>query len=705
MAIIAVYIAYLQLKHTPRLPKEQQSEKVMEETERLGQSAKAGDSAKSKVIHNLPPRGEFIGRDKEKERVFEGLTSAYPLIAVEGLGGMGKTALAREMAWQCVEGNKEKAESILPSFEAVVWTQDQDGKLTLNEVLDTIVRVLGYSYILPLPPDEKRLEVNKRLQEKPCLIIVDNFETICEDAIVDFVTRIPEPPSKVLITSRERLLRGAWAISLGRMEKGDAFLLIRSEGKRLGLAALENAEVGRLSAFYEATGGNPLAIRLATGQIKDAGLSLDEVLERLATADEEEIFDTIFQRNWHDLLASDDYSKHVLMTMTFFSTTASKEAIEAGSDVHHAYLRAAIKRLVELSLVDVSGELDEKLQRFQLHTLTRAFVRKEMKKVHEIGVAVNERLITYFLQCAEIWSDTYVDVQNIHRLEVERVNLLEFATAAHDLARKNGNHRYWEIVMRYAIAMSAFLWGRGYWNDRLQLCERAVEAATLLNDYLALGRQLSLIGRVHLWRGNISMAQEYVNRSKNAMSSVGNPVYLTIPMRLEAQIATQEGDYEKAETLLNEVLQFAELSPDDEGRAATLIELGIIAERRAKLEIARQRFEEALQLDEQLGTIEGQAISLSHLANVVLGLGDYTLAKQLFERGVVLAKKADRLSTFGRCQIGLARIYLHSRDFEEASKLANAAQESFRRLGIEKMVKEAGQIASHAVSELGQQRQ
>jgi hypothetical protein len=207
--------------------------------------------------------GEFIGRDKERDRVLEGLASAYPLIAIEGLGGMGKTALARAIAWLCVKRNKELAESTTPDFEAVIWTQDQDGKLTLNEILDTIARVLGYPYILPLPPNEKRLEVNKRLQEKPCLVIVDNFETISDDAIIDFVTRIPEPPSKVLITSRERLLRGAWAISLGKMKKEDAFNLIRSEGKRLGLTALENAEIGKLSAFYDATGGNPLAIRLA----------------------------------------------------------------------------------------------------------------------------------------------------------------------------------------------------------------------------------------------------------------------------------------------------------------------------------------------------------------------------------------------------------------------------------------------------------
>jgi tetratricopeptide (TPR) repeat protein len=429
------------------------------------------------------------------------------------------------------------------------------------------------------------------------------------------------------------------------------------------------------------------------------------VLERLVSADEEEIFDTIFQRNWNDLLRGDDYAKRVLMTMTFFSATASKDAIEAGSDVHHAYLRAAIKRLIELSLLDVSQELDEKLQRFQLHTLARAFIRKEMKKAHEIGVAINERLIVFFLQCAETWSDTYIDIQNIHRMDVERVNLLEFATSAYDIARENVNHHHWEVVLRYANAMSTFLWGRGYWNDRLRLCKHAIEAASFLNDNLALGRQLSLIGRVHLWRGNISLAQEYANRSKNAMGSTENLIYLSIPMRLEAQIATQKGDYEQAEMLLNEVLQVASPSPDDDGRAATLIELGIVAERQAKLEIARKRFEEALRLDEQLGTIEGQAVSLSHLANVVLGNEDHTLAKQLFERGLILAKKVDRLSTVGRCQIGLARIHLHSSHFEEAYRLANAAEESFRRLGIEEMVEEAGYIASHAVSELGNPRQ
>ncbi len=700
LTLIGVYVAYLQLKRTPKQPINQQGEKATEKIDKYNASTNTDDLVVTKVKNNLPPRSAFIGRDKEKLRVFEGLTSAYPLVAIEGLGGMGKTSLAKEIAWSCVEKSKEQGEGIIPSFDSIVWVQDQDGKLTLNEILDTIARVLGYSYILHLPSDEKRLEINKQLQETPCLIIVDNFETIDDIAIVDFVTRVPEPPSKVLITSRERLLRGAWAISIGKMEKEDAFALIRSEGKRLGLAALENADIGKLSALYEATGGNPLAIRLATGQIKDAGFSLDEVLKRLILADEGEIFSTMFERNWNYLLAGDDYSKRVLMAMTFFSTSASKEAIEAGSDVHHAYLRSAIKRLIELSLVDVSGELDEKLQRFQLHTLTKAFVRKEMEKVHEIGAAINERLIDYFLQCAEAWSDTYVDFRNVDRIEFERINLLEFAAAAYYLVIKHNNPHYCKIVVRYSQAMSAFLWGRGYWNDKIQLCERAVEAATLLGDNIALGKQLSLIGRTHLWRGNISAAQEYANKSKNAMKSIGDPKYMYIPIRLEAQIATQMGEYDIAELLLNDILQFAESSPDDDGRAATLIELGIVAERQAKFEIARERFAEALQIDEQFGTLEGQAVSLSHLANVAFSSGDNALAKQLFERGLTLAMSVDRLSTVGRCQIGLARIHIYSHNFQEAAILATAAKESFHRLGINEMTEESSQIASYAISEL-----
>jgi hypothetical protein len=58
------------------------------------------------IPSNLPPRGEFIGREKEKVRVREALASRWPLTCIDGIGGIGKTALALEVTGECLRASK-----------------------------------------------------------------------------------------------------------------------------------------------------------------------------------------------------------------------------------------------------------------------------------------------------------------------------------------------------------------------------------------------------------------------------------------------------------------------------------------------------------------------------------------------------------------------------------------------------------------------
>jgi hypothetical protein len=98
------------------------------------------------IPQNLPPRGEFIGRGKEMEQVQQALASRSYLVVIEGIGGIGKTALALEVAHELWE--KEL-------YEAVVWTTARDRVLDLNDILDTFARTIDYPYIAQLPPEQK----------------------------------------------------------------------------------------------------------------------------------------------------------------------------------------------------------------------------------------------------------------------------------------------------------------------------------------------------------------------------------------------------------------------------------------------------------------------------------------------------------------------------------------------------------------------
>jgi hypothetical protein len=198
------------------------------------------------VSDNLPPPpNQFFGREKELQRILDGLRSRSPLVSIEGMSGMGKTTLAIEVAYSCLAGPQALLE---PPFEYVVWISAKDRpeqKHWMNEVLDTTARILGYLSIPTLPAEhieQKKAEVTQLLHTYRTLLIIDNFETIKDAALEWWIQHVPEP-SKVLITSRTGQITsraGQLCISpidLEGLEDPQALELIRTHAQFFGLSS------------------------------------------------------------------------------------------------------------------------------------------------------------------------------------------------------------------------------------------------------------------------------------------------------------------------------------------------------------------------------------------------------------------------------------------------------------------------------------
>jgi len=636
------------------------------------------------VKHNLPPKETFVGRDKDKVALCTALSSSWPVVAIEGLGGMGKTALARTVAWGLVDSSDpaltSEQRTAVPPFQAVIWTEDKNGNLTLNELLDTIGQVLegtlaGFSR---LPPEDKRKDIVRRLRKTNSLLIVDNFETIRGKDISEFLrTNIPWPPSKALITSREKLVRSVYDVPLGEMEFSDAMSFL----KGFDLSALAEAPEEQLSSLYEATGGNPHAIRLAAGQMR-AGDGLLDVIGELQEAKPAEIFEHIYGRNWNIKLKDHPGARRAFMTMPLFGRSASDAAIGAVGDVPHALLGNALDRLDELNLI-VRLPGSEDTLRYEAHQLTRAYARKKLMEDPAVARAMQERFIAFFLGLSEASQDTWKDPGNVERLEGERENLLEAARQAGVLAGQPDGTAYLDMVIRFSNSLYSFLWGRGHWSELITICERGAAAAEQTKSYADLARLWARIGRVHAWRKDFTLARKFSAQSWQAVRLIsGDTVVQAIPLRLDGQIAIRSGHYDEGEKLLSKVLEYAPLTADDDGRAATLIDLGIAALGKKRHMLAKERFEEALDLDLKSGTVEGQAVSMTYLAKALseLNEGYAESAQSYYERGLELAAQVERPDTLGHCQLGLAKIRFRFGYYEKAKELACAARDNFGRL-------------------------
>src|SRR5262249_14168437 len=91
------------------------------------------------------------------------------VVAILGLGGIGKSSLAITLAQQ-----------VASQFEVVVFRSLQNGP-SLAEMLDQIIRVVSGQH--SVPPEQLPDKIGwlvQLLRQRRCLLILDNFETLLQ---------------------------------------------------------------------------------------------------------------------------------------------------------------------------------------------------------------------------------------------------------------------------------------------------------------------------------------------------------------------------------------------------------------------------------------------------------------------------------------------------------------------------------------------
>jgi Cdc6-like AAA superfamily ATPase len=238
------------------------------------------------IPQNLIPKNylKFIGRDEEIKKLLKFLSPGYGLniITIDGIGGVGKTSLALEVAYHCLEASQGHVVGDypdIPTFDAIIFTSAKQDSLTtsgilprsqaqrsLEDIFQEISRTLDRPEIIRTTPEEQPQKVRKHLSCQRTLLIVDNLETI-EDkqGILSFLYELPSNV-KVIITTRER--QSIVPIRLTELPEPQGLQLIKQKTDEMNIELNEEQE----KTLYHVTGGIPAAIIYAIGQIS-AGYS------------------------------------------------------------------------------------------------------------------------------------------------------------------------------------------------------------------------------------------------------------------------------------------------------------------------------------------------------------------------------------------------------------------------------------------------
>jgi predicted ATPase len=609
--------------------------------------------------HNLPtPLSTFIGREKMLAHLKERLTTSR-LMTLTGSGGVGKTRLAIQAAWE-----------LLPDYQHGAWLVELAPLTDPDLVTSTVASMVGVN----ASQDRSTLAtLADYLREKTLLLVLDNCEHVIE-ACAQLAEHLLRqcPNLRILATSREVLgvdgefVEQVPSLSVPAADAAPRDTLWQSEAVRLFVERaadalpgfeLTEANAPAVTQICRRLDGVALAIELAAARVKV--LKVEQIATRLDDAfrlltggrrtslpRQQTLRATL---DWSYNLLPDN-ERAVLRYLAVFSGGWLLEAAEevcAGDRVKSHEVLDALTQLANKSLVVVEHAPGE-VARYHLLETTRQYAREKLLESSE-GQMARSRHLRYYLELAETLAPRLKTAEQfmcLRQLKVELDNFrsaLEWALAeAHALDTDQG--------VRLATALTDFweVWGYRFWVEGLGWLRRGVELLIDTDPATGQTRAKALRAAATLANNlmNTDLARALADDSV-ALHRMMKPTDQRDLVRALIQWACAldvNGDDPIAARALTEetiALSRALGSTDSWDVAHALYWAAGVSLRGNEYEIARGQAQESLALFRQAGDRIRMAWAFEILGWITEAQDDYSTARFYYEEFLRLWQTAD----------------------------------------------------------------
>jgi predicted ATPase/DNA-binding winged helix-turn-helix (wHTH) protein len=610
---------------------------------------------------NLPePLSPFVGRERELLEI-KRLLPGKRLLTIVGVGGIGKTRLAQQLAAEVIDAYRDGLRLV-----------------ELGPIADPLLVPATVAQVLGLGSTKAVVEaICARLRQHQLLLILDNCEHLLDAAaqLADGVLR-SGADTTIVATSREPLhVAGEQTYPLSALSlpersadieavgRSDAVqLFIERARRQLPSFELTRAHASAIAELCIHLDGIPLALELAAARIRTLSVEqinarLDDRFRLLTTGDRRALPHQQTLRatlDWsHDLLAAPE--RALLRRLAVFpgSFTLEAAAAVAGDDgADETTVVDVLAQLVERSLV--VAEQGEAGPRYRLLETMRAYALERLAEAEGTD-AIRRRHATYFAVLLDREPSEgllMTDAEWRIRFAPELDNL----HAALEWAQGRSGDR------AIGIALASGAGGSWYRDSLYAEGQRRVEAAVAED-----GEDLPLRIRARLWSTASSMrnigqplhAIEAAERSAELYRRLGDPLGHALALLRIGRMHLFQGRFDESARLFAEALPALEQSGIRRARAIYLREAGSLKMLTGDTAGACTDFEEALAIFQETGADAAAVVILLNLADTTWSLGDLDAAlRRHLEAATVLRENPQfAREMLGHCLANLAGVH------------------------------------------------